>query len=315
MPHISVIIPVYKAENTLHELWRRLRSSLETITEDFEVILVEDCGGDHSWDIIHELSLADNRVKGIRFSRNFGQHNALLCGIRAAKYDVIVTIDDDLQHPPEEIPKLLEKLDEGYDVVYGTPIQMEHDFWRRITSNAAKLLMKWAMGVKDVSAFRAFRKEVTGAFSGYHDSYVSIDVFLSWATTGFSSVPVEHHKRASGSSGYTLRKLFIHALNMLTGYSTLPLKLASLAGFAFTIFGVFVLAYVFVGFFIHGSPVQGFPFLASIISIFAGAQLFALGIIGEYLARLHFRTLNKPLYLERESVGFETATKTKDKGE
>ena len=170
------------------------------------------------------------------------------------------------------------------------------------------------MGVKtatDVSAFRAFRSSLCGAFSNYHDSLISIDVLLSWGTIAFSAVPVEHNLRRSGATGYTLKKLAVHALNMITGYSTVPLRLASLAGFLVTLFGVFVLAYVLGRYLIHGSAVRGFPFLASIITVFAGAQLFALGIIGEYLARLHFRTLNKPMYLIREMTGSE---KNKDKG-
>ncbi len=305
---ISVVIPVYNSEAFLRELYERLRAVFDEIGRDYEIIMVEDCGRDGSWDVIVGLSRNDERVRGIKLNRNFGQHNALLCGIRAVKYDLIVTIDDDLQHPPEEIPKLLERLEDGYDVVYGTPLKMEHGFWRKIASTSTKFVMRWSMGVKtatDVSAFRAFRARLCGAFSNYHDSLISIDVLLSWGTTAFSAVPVEHHVRREGASGYTLKKLATHALNMMTGYSTVPLRLASMAGFLVTIFGVLVLAYVVGRYIIHGSGVPGFPFLASIISVFAGAQLFALGIIGEYLALLHFRTLNKPMYLIRETTGSE----------
>jgi glycosyltransferase involved in cell wall biosynthesis len=132
MPRISVVIAVYKGEGSLRELYTRLKDSLIPISPDFEVIMVEDCGGDGSWDIIVELSKTDQRVKGIQLRRNFGQHNAILCGMRAAQGELIVTMDDDLQHPPEEIPKLVEKLAEGYDVVYGTPEYQQHALWRNL---------------------------------------------------------------------------------------------------------------------------------------------------------------------------------------
>jgi len=302
MVQISVVIPVYKAEECLKELYRRLEDSLTAIAKDFEIILVEDCGGDRSWEIITELSKVDKRVKGIQLSRNFGQHNALLCGIRAAQGEIVITIDDDLQHPPEEIPKLLGKLDEGYDVVYGTPQKEQHGFWRDIASHVTKMALQSAMGAqtaRNVTAFRAFRTRLRDAFANYQSPFISIDVLLTWATTRFAAIPVHHHSRQAGESSYTFRKLVVHALNMMTGFSTLPLQFASLLGFAFTLFGVVVFLYVIGRYLIQGSSVPGFPFLASLIAIFSGAQLFALGIIGEYLARMHFRTMEKPPYVIR----------------
>lgn len=302
MDCVSVVIPVYKAERYLKELYSRLIGVLTGICDDFEVIMVEDCGGDRSWDIIVELSMKDHRVKGIQLSRNFGQHNALLCGIRSAKSEVIVTMDDDLQHPPEEVPKLLSKIAEGYDVVYGRPIKEQHVFWRDVASQVTKMALKSAMGAKtarDVSAFRAFRTQLRDAFANYQSPFVSIDVLLTWATTNFAAIAVQHDPRLTGESHYTFRKLVAHALNMMTGFSTLPLQISSVIGFALTLFGLIVLTYVIGRFLIHGSSVPGFPFLASVIAIFSGAQLFALGIIGEYLARMHFRTMEKPPYAIR----------------
>jgi glycosyltransferase involved in cell wall biosynthesis len=300
MTRLSVVIPVYKAEGSLKELFARVKASLIPISDSFEIIMVEDCGGDRSWDIIVELSSKDPRVRGIQLSRNFGQHNALLCGIRAAEGEVIVTMDDDMQHPPEEIPKLLNKLAEGYDVVYGMPMREQHGFWRDIASQVTKLALKSAMGAKiarNVSAFRAFETRLRDAFANYQSPFVSIDVLLTWATTNFAAVAVQHDPRRTGESHYTFRKLVAHGLNMMTGFSTLPLQFASIIGFAFTLFGLVVLTYVIVRFLIHGSSVPGFPFLASVIAIFSGAQLFALGIIGEYMARMHFRTMEKPPYV------------------
>ena len=312
---ISVVVPVYRSERTLRELHRRLTAVLESISPDFEIILVEDCGGDASWDVIRELASRDSHVKGIQLVRNFGQHNALLCGIRAASHEIIVTLDDDLQNPPEEIGKLIKKLREGYDVVYGTPLREEHGFWRDVASRITKLALKSAMGAetaRNVSAFRAFRTSLRRAFADYRSPSISIDVLLTWGTTRFSHVAVDHRPRTDGASGYTLRKLVRHALNMMTGFSTIPLQIASVVGFAFTLFGILILAYVIGRYLIEGGTVPGFSFLASIIAIFAGAQLFAIGIIGEYLARMHFRSMERPTYVIDSSVGHPNVTEAVD---
>jgi undecaprenyl-phosphate 4-deoxy-4-formamido-L-arabinose transferase len=236
-------------------------------------------------------------VKGIQLSRNFGQHNAILCGIRAAQGELIVTMDDDLQHPPEEIPKLIEKLAEGYDVVYGTPEYQQHGLWRNLASRLTKLALQSIMGAetaRNASAFRAFTARIREAFASYNSPFVSIDVLLTWGTTYFTSIPVRHDERHGGRSNFTFRKLVVHAINMMTGFSTLPLQLASLIGFLFTLFGLIVFGFVIARYIVLGYSVPGFPFLASVIAIFSGAQLFALGIIGEYLARMHFRTMGRP---------------------
>ena len=300
---ISAIVPVYRSASTLPELYRRLTDALDDIANRYEIILVEDCGGDASWDVIEGMAEQDDRVRGIRMSRNYGQHNALLCGIRAAKYGIVVTLDDDLQNPPEEIAKLVAVLGEGADVVYGTPEIEQHGFLRAQGSRITKLALQSAMGAetaRNVSAFRVFRTRIRDAFAIYRGPYVSIDVLLTWGTTRFSHVAVRHEPRQVGASNYTFRKLVTHAFNMMTGFSTLPLQVASLIGFLFTLFGFGILVYVLISYLTNGSVVPGFAFLASLIAIFSGAQLFALGIIGEYLARMHFRSMDRPTYLVRE---------------
>ena len=299
---ISVVVPVYRSEAILPELVQRLEIVLSRITSAYELVLVNDSSPDQSWDVIRQLAERHSWIHPINLMRNYGQHNALLCGIRATQYDVIVTLDDDLQHPPEEIPKLLAVLAQGFDVVYGTPENEEHGFLRDLASVMTKMALQNAMGAtiaRQVSAFRAFRAEVANAFSHYEGSFVSIDVLLTWGTNRFAAVPVAHAPRKQGPSGYTFRKLVTHAMNMMTGFTTLPLQLASLVGFVFTFFGFCVLGYVLLRYFTYGNPVPGFPFLASIVALFSGAQLFALGIIGEYLARMHFRSLQKPPYVVR----------------
>jgi len=300
---ISVVVPVYNSQETLRPLVERLKSALEFCSDAFEVILINDDSIDNSWQVIDELIDTYDFVKGFSLMRNYGQHNALLAGIREAGYDIIVTIDDDLQHPPEEVPKLLEKLNEGYDVVYGSPQTEQHGLWRNLASQITKIALRSVMDIemaRNVSAFRVFRTHLRDAFSEYRGSKPSIDVLLSWGTKRFAAIPVEHLPRQGGNSNYTFVKLVTHAINMATGFSTLPLRVASLLGFAFTLFGFFILVYVVGRYMISGTPVAGFPFLASIVAIFSGVQLFALGIIGEYLARMHLRLMDRPSYVIRE---------------
>ncbi len=305
---VSVVIPVYESARILPALLERVTAVLDRLGEAWEIILVNDGSRDESWKAIQTACASRPGVHGIDLMSNFGQHNALLAGIRAARHDVVVTMDDDLQNPPEEIPQLLGALTEGVDVVYGTPDTARHGFARKLASSLTKLALRSAMGVsiaEKVSAFRAFRTPLRDGFADYRSQYVSIDVLLTWSTRRFASVPVRHEPRAEGASTYTLRKLVTHALNMVTGFSVLPLQISSVIGFTLTLFGALVFAYVLLRYLALGYSVPGFPFLASIIAIFSGAQLFALGMIGEYLARIHFRVMDRPAYVVRKRLQSE----------
>ncbi len=300
---LSVVIPVYRGADTLPELLRRLAQVLPALAETFEVVLVNDASPDDSWQVILGLCRVYPWLKGINLMRNYGQHNATLCGVRAAQGEIVVTMDDDLQHPPEEIHVLLEKLNEGFDVVYGLPRHHPHSWWRNWFSIFTKRVLAYIMGIPtihDIGAFRALRTRLRYAFSKFCGSDVLLDVLLSWGTNRFAAVTVQQDEREVGQSNYSFWKLVRVALLILTGFSTLPLRLASLMGFAFTLFGAGVFIYVIVVYLTLGS-VEGFPFLASIISLFSGMQLFALGIIGEYLSRMFDRSMDRPTYtiLER----------------
>jgi undecaprenyl-phosphate 4-deoxy-4-formamido-L-arabinose transferase len=306
-PSISVVIPVYNGELTIRPLVERLAAVLPEISAQHEVLLVNDDSPDQSWRQITDLCAAYPWVRGIRLMRNYGQHNATLCGVRAARYPVVVTLDDDLQHPPEEIHRLISKLQEGYDVVYGYPNKMPHSLVRNFFSWFTKRVLSFVMGiktVKEISAFRAFRTELRRAFDSYQNPGVILDALLSWGTTRFASVLVDEEPRQVGASNYNFTKLVREAFLVLTGYSTVPLKFASWLGFGFTIFGVVSFLYVIISYFIRGS-IDGFTFLASTILIFSGVQLFTLGIFGEYLARIFDRSMDHPTYVIGEIVSGE----------
>ena len=301
--NLSIVVPVYKGEKLIEPLVEELTRKLPSFAKKYEIVLVNDGSPDNSWDVIQLLAHKYDCVKGMRLMRNYGQHNATLCGVRAAQYEVTVTLDQDLQHPPAEIPLLLAKLEDGYDVVYGAPKKLPQGFIRNFLTAGIKRVLASAMdvpSVKNISAFRAFRTELRDAFSNFQSPTVTLDVLLSWGTTRFISVPVnvEHAEH----SNYTFGALVRAALLILTGYSTRPLRLASWIGFAMTLFGFFVFAYVLYIYFSVGS-LPGFPFLASIIALFSGAQLFALGIFGEYLARMFDRSMDRPIYVIREVTG------------
>jgi glycosyltransferase involved in cell wall biosynthesis len=306
----SVIIPVYNSEDSLIELTNRLKSVLNKLFSSYEIIFVVDGSPDKSWNVVQTLAKKDIHIRAFNLMRNFGQHNALLCGILAARYELIATLDDDLQQPPEELPALVKKLDEGYDVVYGTPQQEHHGLFRDLTSVATKKVLASIMGTEHaryVGAFRLFRAEIRQAFENFHGPYINIDVLLSWGTKQIGAVQVTHLPREKGKSGYTIGKLFIHALNLITGFSAIPLRVSSIAGFFFAFVGIIILVYVLVRRIFFSVQVPGFTFLASAIAFFSGAMLFALGIIGEYIARMYFRVMDKPKFVVRETIG-------KDKG-
>lgn len=301
--NLSIVVPVYKGETLIEPLVAQLSKTVPTFAEEYEIILVNDGGPDHSWQVIQELTRKHKSVKGICLMRNYGQHNATLCGIRRACHEIIVTMDQDLQHPPEEIPLLLAKLEEGYDVVYGAPRKLPQGFWRNLMTASIKWILAKVIGlpsVHNVSAFRAFRTSLRNAFVNFQSPSLILDVLLSWGTTRFTSVQVNIVQ--AERTNYNFAMLIRTAMLILIGYSTLPLRFASWIGFAMTLFGLGVFIYVLIVYFTAGS-LPGFPFLSSIIALFSGAQLFALGIFGEYLARMFDRSMDRPPYVIHEVVG------------
>jgi glycosyltransferase involved in cell wall biosynthesis len=301
---VSVVIPCYRSRESLPPLISRLIPVLRDLTQLHEVILVVDGSPDDTAQVARNIAATVGRsvVRVVELRRNYGQHNALLAGVAVARFDVVVTMDDDLQHRPEQIPALVAPLaDTGVDLVYGVPIDEEHGWLRSQASRSVKsaLAMAGVPNAQDVSAFRAFRSDLREAFNHVSDPFVSLDVVLSWATTSVRRVPVQMDQRETGRSGYTLRGLMRHALNMATGYSVLPLRLVTWLGLVVSAFGLVAFASVIYLNWTGQIQVAGFTTVVAMLGLLSGTMMLSLGIIGEYLGRLHVRSMQRPAYLVR----------------
>lgn len=300
---VSVVVPTFGNAPALETLTAEISQTLERENRKFEIILVNDGSPDATWNTIQRIHLLHPVVRGVNLMKNYGQHSALLAGFLHARFEVIITLDDDFQTPPAEIPKLLQKLDEGFDLVYGTRDKEQHGLARNLASRAAKWLVQHALNVpyaRSVSSFRAFRAALVRDYPRTAPPSVFIDALLGWTAQKVTSVPVLHKPRESGNSNYTWPKLIGHGINMATSLSVVPLQLAVWLGFLVTSFGVGLFAFVIGSYLIHGREVPGFTFLAAVILLFSGAQLSVLGIVGEYLARVYLRLLGKPAFVIKE---------------
>lgn len=298
-PQISVVIPVYKAAHSLSALHRRLVVTLETITPEYEIIFVEDCGGDNSWKIIEELAKRDSHVHGIQFSRNFGQHAATICGFANARGEWIATLDDDLEQAPEYLPALYRKALGGYDLVYGVYPERSHKAWRNLTSKLARWLFSKAIPSlnHEYTSYRVIRGDIARALPQFDSPFPFVDGYLSWLTNRYATVEVSHDERAYGTSHYTLRKLITHTINIFVTFSDLPLRLATWIGLVAFLIGMSWLSVIIGKYLIGGISVSGYASIMAGILLFGGVQLLVLGIFGEYLGRMNFKSSKKPLFL------------------
>ena len=308
---VSIVVPCYKSAETLPELVTRTSATMGGLVEsgavtDWEMILVLDGNPDATGDVVQRLADENPRIRGVELRRNFGQHNALIAGIRDCRFDVTVTLDDDLQHPPEEIPKLLEVINNpSIDLVYAVPEDEEHSVLRSWASRVVKnsLALAGVPNARWVSAFRAFKTDLRDGFAVLNDPQPNLDVLLSWSTTAVVPTTVTMVKRQVGRSTYSFGQLIRHAMNMITGYGVAPLKLATWLGFSCGALGVLLLVFVLVRYAFGETTVAGYTTTVALISLFAGAQMITIGIIGEYLGRQHFRSMQKPTYLVARRYG------------
>ncbi|MEV6964713.1 glycosyltransferase family 2 protein [Hamadaea sp. NPDC051192] len=302
---VSVVIPCYRSEKTLPALVERLHPVLAQQPGDYEIILVVDGSPDNTWQVAADLAQLHERTRAIRLARNYGQHNAIVAGVRAARFDVIVTMDDDLQHPPEEIPRLLTALEDDVDLVYGVSVEEEHKVGRNIGSRGLKAALTLGLGVPDarnLSAFRAFRSFLRGGFDLITGPHLSIDVALSWTTTRIVGVAVRMEHRQEGESGYTLRTLIARAVDIAVGYSVRPLRIVTYVGFLVGLAGLVLVGRLLWLYFTGNTTVAGFTTIATVVAIFASVQMIAIGVLGEYVGRIHSHGMGRPTYVIRDRV-------------
>jgi glycosyltransferase involved in cell wall biosynthesis len=305
MPIISVVVPVYKAENCLDELYHRLVAALKPITSDFEIILVEDCGGDNSWQVIEQLATTDKRVRGIQFSRNFGQHYGITAGIDHCQGDWVVVMDCDLQDRPEEIPRLYAKALEGYDIVLARRIARQDPLLKRITSLLFYRFFSYLADIEYDGAsgnFRIMSRKVVESFRRMGEQLRFFGGLVQWLGFPTTSIEVEHSERFEGNSTYTFSKLWKLATETIIAYSDKPLRIGvrfgfGMAGLAFS-YGMYILLRALL----YGSPIPGWNSLIVSMYFIGGIIIAMLGIIGIYLGKAFDESKKRPLYIVRRTT-------------
>ncbi|HEU4950491.1 MAG TPA: glycosyltransferase family 2 protein [Holophagaceae bacterium] len=294
------MIPVYRGEAFLEELHRRLRASLASIPGRHEILLVEDCGGDRSWEVIQRLAASDPLVRGVQFSRNFGQHAGITAGLDLADGAWIVVMDCDLQDQPEEIPKLHAKALEGYDVVVARRGRRKDGWLKRGTSRAFYGVFNYLAGLRmdaEVGNFRIISRQVVDAVSGMRERTRFFGGLVEWAGFRSASVDVEHAARPSGRSSYSLGKLMALAAEFIIAYSDKPLWLAIRFGFLISTGSVLAAAYIVYRALRFGSPVMGWSSLVVSLYFLGGIIISILGVLGVYLGKVFEEVKGRPIYI------------------
>lgn len=297
-PDISIIIPVYQGASTLSLLYKRLNTSLAKLKKTYELIFVDDGSFDDSWNILEHLYRNDPHIHIVQLARNFGQHNALMCGFSKSRGNIVVTIDDDLQNPPEEIGRLITKLSEGFDVVYGQYLEKQHSPFRNFGSTLVQMVYRSIFHMQgNLTSFRALNREVVLGILSYRHNFTFIDGLISWYTQRIGYVEVQHNKRFAGTSTYSFSKLFILSINLLTNFSIVPLQAASIVGFTVSLLGLSLALFYFFKKILYDIPVTGFATIIIAVLLFSGVQLITVGIIGEYIGRIHLNINRKPQFV------------------
>jgi polyisoprenyl-phosphate glycosyltransferase len=300
MPHISVITPVYRAEGCLEELYRRLAVSLSEITQDFEIVMVEDCGGDRSWDIIQDLARRDARVRGIQFSRNFGQHYGITAGLDYCDGDWVVVMDCDLQDRPEEIPRLYAKALEGYEVVIATRVDSSEPWIKRFNSWLFYRVFSYLADMDydgRAGNYRMLSRKVVRSLRRMREQLRFFGALLTWAGYPTATIQAQHDERHEGRSTYTLRKLWRLASQTIVAYSDKPLRLAIRLGFIIAMFAFGYGLYILARALLYGSTITGWASLIVSIYFIGGIIIALLGMLGIYLGKTYDETKKRPLYI------------------
>lgn len=299
---VSIVVPVYRSAEFLEQSVTSICDIMDARPESYELVLIEDGSPDDSWSVVESLHAARPKtISAVQLNRNFGQHNALMCGFRHSRGAIIVTIDDDLQNPASEIPVLLDAINSSNaDLVYGVPALKHHARGRNLGSYLINRFFQivFGTGVR-VTSFRAVRRSLVRSILTYTLNFTYVDGLLAWNTQRIQSAAVQHVPRQTGKSGYSLGKLMVLAINLFTNFSVLPLQIASAIGLTFSAAGLGAGTYYLIRALTTSIPVPGYASIIVAVMVLGGIQLLSIGVIGEYIGRMHLNVNRKPQYSTR----------------
>jgi undecaprenyl-phosphate 4-deoxy-4-formamido-L-arabinose transferase len=306
-PYITVVIPVYNEEGNLRPLCDRLYPVMQKIGRPFEIIFTDDGSRDRSLTILKELATRFPEVKVIEFNGNFGQHMAILAAFEKSSGDIVVTLDADLQNPPEEIPKLVAEMEKGHDVVGSIRQKRQDSFFRKTASHLVNVVTRKMTGMRmsDYGCMlRAYHRNVVDNINRCQETTTFIPALAQTFSSNPSEVPVAHAERAEGESKYSLYKLIRLNFDLMTGFSVVPLQLFALLGILTSLFAVAFAVFLLVRRFVVGAEVEGVFTLFAILFFFIGITIFGIGIVGEYVGRVYQEVRRRPRYVVRNTHGF-----------
>lgn len=309
MKKVSFVIPCYRSEHTLPHVIAEIEEKMSQLDGyEYDIFLVNDCSPDNTWGVIRKLCEEKPYVKGIHFARNFGQHSALMAGLRHSDGDYVVCLDDDGQTPADEVDKLLNKLDEGYDAVYAKYEHKQHSAFRNLGSKINELMTRTMLGKpKDLylSSYFAVKRFVVEDMIRYENSYPYVIGLVLRATKSITNVVVQHREREEGTSGYTLKKLLGLWFNGFTAFSVKPLRIATAIGGCSAVVGFLYGIYTIIKRLVNPNVPMGFSSTMAAIVFFGGMIMIMLGLIGEYVGRIYISLNNSPQYVIREKLNVE----------
>ncbi len=318
MKKVSFVIPCYRSEHTLPHVVAEIDGKMSRMGRyEYDIFLVNDCSPDHTLEVIRELCRERKNVKGISFARNFGQHSALMAGLRYSDGEYVVCLDDDGQTPAEEVDKLLDKLEEGYDAVYARYDHKQHSAFRNLGSRINDLMARMMLDKPAdlyVSSYFAVRRFVVEDMIRYENSYPYVIGLVLRTTKNITNVNVKHREREEGTSGYTLKKLLNLWFNGFTAFSVKPLRIATAVGGSFACAGFLYGLYTIVKRLVNPAVPIGFSSLMAAVVFFGGMIMIMLGMIGEYIGRIYISMNNSPQYVIRERWNLDPADEGKTPG-
>jgi len=307
MKKVSFVIPCYCSSNTISDVVLEINETMKSQKDsyNYEIILVNDCSPDNTFEVIKALSVENTNIIGVNMAKNFGQHAALMAGYHYASGDIVVSLDDDGQTPADEAFKLIEKIEEGYDVVYAKYDDKQHSGFRNLGSKANSIMTEIMLGKpKDlyISSYFAARKYIVDEIKKYQGSFPYVIGLVLRSTKNITNVSVVHRERSVGTSGYTFSKLMSLWINGFTSFSVKPLRIASYVGTVSAIIGVLYLIWVVIKQIVNHSAPAGWSTLIGIVLLLGGLILVILGLIGEYVGRIYMCINNSPQYVVRETT-------------